>query len=128
MFKEAPRGKTIPRSRNNHGEVHHKPDTPLVETERLSGLRRFIPDKMKGCCALPEGSSEVKRGTKTTLFKQGQDAVRKTNGTLFVPIVKKAITPEFITSHGGKRVGGGGTSKEALRRAKKKQQKKKKMK
>ncbi len=126
MFKESPRGKTVPRSRSNRGEIHHKPDTPVVETERLSGLRKFIPDRLKGCCLIPQGPTEGERETRKTLFKHGEDSERKTNGTLFVPITKKAITPEFKTSHGGRRVGGGGTSKEAIRRAKKKQRKKKK--
>lgn len=119
------RGRRIPTSDKGSREVRHMPDSPQVEVDRLSGLRTFIPVKIGRCCKPHEGLVESSKTTRKTLFKQGKES-RTTNGVSVTPLTRKPITPEYQTSHGGKRVGGGGTSKEAIRRAKKKQKKKRK--
>ncbi len=105
--------KTFPRNRNNRGEVHYRPDVPVVQAERVGRgkLDIFVPKRAR---ATSTGLYEMKSWAKTAL-KDGS-----TTGKVLTPVTKMPLTPVFETSHGGKRVGGGGTSREALRRAKRK--------
>lgn len=103
-FKE---GRTIPRTRNNHGGVENKPDVPGVEMGTLRRLREFVPH---GCNEVPAGLMEIEPAVDV--------AGVSINGVIATPLHRLPLTPFFITHHGGERTYGGGTSKEALRRAK----------
>lgn len=102
-------GRIIPRTRNNHGGVEHKPDVPGVEMGTVGGLRVFISN---GSHEIPEVG-----------LMQSEPAIdtnRRTHrlGVAVTPLCPVPLTPFDTTSHGGRRTYGGGTSKEALRRAK----------
>lgn len=102
--------KLTPTSRDNHGEVHHTPDSPLVQRVGLEKVSFFVPSSANlgslGPVSLREKWANLKGSP--------------TKGFIVTPLSEVPLTAFYRTSHGGRRVGGGGTSVEALSRARKK--------